>query len=286
MKPKLLVVAAVVVAAGLVAGGVYLQKQGYLSSSLVKIQELAVKLTDVVRPSIDAPDPLIGKLDRPLGSLSAAGIIEFTNQARVDNSLPPLISNDDLNQAAKLKVDDMFTNQYFAHVSPSGVGPDHWVELSGYDYLNTGENLAMGAFKDDHSLVEAWLASPGHRANILSSKFTEIGVAVRKGNLDGQPVWLAVQVFGRPASACSAPDLVLKDQITIGKSQLELLASQLETRRAEVEAYNPKRGEEYKQMVRDYNNLVNQYNELVAALAGFVEQYNSQVSSFNLCAAG
>jgi outer membrane murein-binding lipoprotein Lpp len=179
----------------------------------------------------------------------------------------------------------MFDKQYFEHVNSSGQGPSYWVEQAGYQYITIGENLAEGNFRDDTTLVQAWMDSPGHRANILNTRYTEIGVAVGKGTFDGRVTWLAVQEFGLPLSACPPIDKTIKDQITTNQATLDQKQQVLETKKQELEATEPKRGDNYKQKVNEYNALVNEYNALVKQLKAQADAYNASVNAFNACVA-
>jgi hypothetical protein len=76
----------------------------------------------------------------------------------------------------------MATKGYFAHTSPEGLTPWHWFDLVKYHYSYAGENLAV-YFSDTHSTVVAWLNSPTHRANLLSTKYTQTGLAERPEDL-------------------------------------------------------------------------------------------------------
>jgi uncharacterized protein YkwD len=131
-----------------------------------------------------------------LGS-TKEGIIRETNKARHHNGLPSLIENDLLNQLAAERINDMFQNQYFGHVSPSG---DKYTKIAlrlGYPYKRISENIAyMTLYSTDQKFVNMWMQSPGHRRNILDSDVKEIGVAVRKGYLKGNDTWVSVQIFG------------------------------------------------------------------------------------------
>lgn len=126
-------------------------------------------------------------------------LIALTNSERQNQGLGGLTENTTLNQAAQLKAQHMFENNYWAHVSPDGIDPWHWFEQVGYDYLSAGENLARN-FDTSNGVVSAWMASPTHRDNILHDSFTEIGIAVVNGNLDGEETTLVVQLFGTPAA--------------------------------------------------------------------------------------
>ena len=95
--------------------------------------------------------------------ISAQQLLLFTNKARQENNLPPLITNDALVKAAILKGKDMFAKNYWAHYSPDGITPWSFFEQTGYTYTYAGENLARG-FINTEDVVKAWLASQTHRS--------------------------------------------------------------------------------------------------------------------------
>lgn len=213
-------------------------------------------------------------------------VIAETNIRRYNNGLlPPLIKNKDLAAAAMAKAEDMFKKQYFEHVSPSGIDPGTLVKNFGYEYIVTGENLILGNFENEKEMVQLWMDSPGHRANILNERFTEIGVAVLKGVYNGQTVWIGVQEFGLPLSSCPEPSLDLKNQIDLNKNELDWLASEIDAKRNELENTSP-RSPKYNQLVSEHNQLVEEYNSLSNQTKKLVSQYNSQINSFNLCIEG
>jgi len=125
-------------------------------------------------------------------------VIEMTNQKRAENGLAPLTINGKLNEAAQRKAGDMFAFNYWAHNSPSGRNPWSFFNEVGYQYLYAGENLARD-FMNSNSVVDAWLASPTHRDNLLNSRYQETGLAVVNGTIDGVETTLVVQLFGTPA---------------------------------------------------------------------------------------
>jgi hypothetical protein len=215
--------------------------------------------------------------------LTSSGIIKLTNNYRVAQGLTPLQENSLLNSAAKAKVEDMFHYQYFAHESPTGWDVGDFVQAAGYDYLLVGENLAEGRFKDDQDLVEAWLESPGHRANIMNAKFTEIGVYVKQGFLNGRLTWLAVQEFALPSSFCPQPSAALKSEIEANRNQLIEWAQVLKTKKAELNSLGFVDWREYNRRVEEYNSWVTQYNDLLSKTRELIEVYNSQVTAFNNC---
>ncbi len=128
-------------------------------------------------------------------SITTANIRNLTNSARIAEGLDPLTENSSLNQAAMAKAKDMVANNYFAHTSPSGTSPWYWFKNAGYIYTFAGENLAMD-FIEAEDVVNAWMASPTHRKNIVNSKYEEIGIAVLPGEIDGRNTIICVQFFG------------------------------------------------------------------------------------------
>ncbi len=233
---------------------------------------------------IQAPPPLRAKVEAPQTFLTPAGVIEWTNIQRQENGgLSALAENSELNAAAMAKLKDMFQGQYFEHVSPSGVGPAEVAKDAGYEFIAAGENLALGNFQNDKVLVQAWMDSPGHRANILGERFTEIGVAVGKGTFESRSTWLAVQEFGLPLSACPAPSSILKSQIESYETQAKILSQSIDVKRVEIESTHPKRGPEYRMKIDEYNVLVNEYNTLVDQTKSLISRYNQEVNSFNVC---
>lgn len=135
-----------------------------------------------------------------VGTVLPAVVIDQTNNERVDLKEKPLRRNDLLDKAAQLKAEDMAKNHYFAHNSPRGVTPWHWFDVVSYQYSHAGENLAIH-FTDSSAVVDAWMNSPAHRANIVNGSYTEIGVGTAEGEYEGFKTVFVVQLFGTPASA-------------------------------------------------------------------------------------
>lgn len=229
------------------------------------------------------PGPLLGPLDSQPSQLTREGVISETNRHREQNGEAALRMNEKLNLAAKAKLDDMFRQQYFEHESPDGKNPADVIGAAGYDYLVVGENLALGNYKDDAVLVEAWMNSPGHRANILDGKFNEIGVAVGMGLYNGKEVWMAVQEFGAPLSNCPSPSGILKAEIENNRVQIEIWEAELATKKQTVDEKRSGSRTEYNQAVAEYNELANKLNALIDATKDLVSRYNQEVNSFNQC---
>jgi hypothetical protein len=125
-------------------------------------------------------------------------VIGLANQDRIAQGLNPLRADKQLMQAAQAKADDMAKYNYFAHTSPSSITPWHWFEQSGYEYRFAGENLAIH-FVYAEEQERAWMNSQKHRENILSSKYQDIGVAVKQIDQNGQATIIVVQMFGLPS---------------------------------------------------------------------------------------
>jgi len=132
--------------------------------------------------------------------LSVDKIISDTNVERQKQGLPPVTYNSSLSEAAKMKAQNMFAENYWAHFAPSGKDPWGFMKAAGYRFSYAGENLARN-FSTSDDMVKAWMASPTHRENILNSKYQDIGIAVEEGVLQGQKTILVVQMFGHPYEA-------------------------------------------------------------------------------------
>lgn len=127
--------------------------------------------------------------------ISNQQLLILTNQQRQNNSLPPLTDNSELDQAAANKASDMFAKDYWAHDAPDGTTPWSFIKAAGYNYVYAGENLARG-FNSAQDVVNAWMASPEHRQNILSPHYQNVGFAVATGSLNGEETVLVVEMLG------------------------------------------------------------------------------------------
>jgi len=143
---------------------------------------------------------LVGRQESFIASVVPEALVSLTNEVRYPSNLPPLLASPLLNQAAGLKAADMAQRGYFAHVSPSGESPWSWFDRVGYRYKYAGENLAVN-FIDSREVMEAWLASPGHRANIISSRYNEVGIGLAVGEYKGRRAVFVAQFFGRQTRA-------------------------------------------------------------------------------------
>ena len=103
-------------------------------------------------------------------NIAPGEVIRQINEKRLSQGLNPLNENPTLSQAALAKGADMLNKDYWAHVSPDGVEPWAFFTNVGYSYHYAGENLARD-FSNPSAAVEAWMASPSHKENILSAKY-------------------------------------------------------------------------------------------------------------------
>ncbi len=136
-------------------------------------------------------------------------LYQLPNQEREKNGLSDLTYNDKLSQAAAKKAADMLSKNYWAHYGPDGATPWDFILSSGYSYEFAGENLAKN-FMFSQGVVDAWMASPTHRENILKQNYTEVGYAIVNGVLNGEQTTLVVQMFGKPQNQ----SVVAKNNVT------------------------------------------------------------------------
>ena len=111
-----------------------------------------------------------------------AAVVELVNQQRAAYGLQPLTISAELCKKARMKSQDMAQNRYFDHNSPTYGSPFDMMRSLGISYRSAGENIAMG-YATAQAVMQGWMNSEGHRANILSANFTTIGVGyVANGN--------------------------------------------------------------------------------------------------------
>jgi hypothetical protein len=136
-------------------------------------------------------------------SITPSQVISLTNAERARSGLAPLTVNSKLTSAALSKGQDMFNDQYWAHIAPDGKEPWSFIGESGYSYRVAGENLARD-FSNSTDMMGAWMRSPTHKANIVNTRYQEIGIAVIDGVLGGHETTLVVQMFGTPQQVAAA----------------------------------------------------------------------------------
>lgn len=134
---------------------------------------------------------------KALTPISSDILYRCTNAIRQTNHQPQLYLNEQLNQAAALKLKDMEQYGYWAHQNPeTGKQPWEFVDEAGYYYKTAGENLAIG-YKLSEEICDAWQKSPSHFANLINPNFQEVGFAFQEVELNKEKSGiLVVQMFG------------------------------------------------------------------------------------------
>lgn len=130
-------------------------------------------------------------------------IISLTNQERSSKGLTTLKENALLDSSATYKGEDMFSKDYWSHFAPDGTSPWYFFKKVGYNYSWAGENLARD-FSTSAGVIAGWMASQGHRDNMLNPSFTEIGISVQNGTLQGEQTTLVVEHLATPVSSSSS----------------------------------------------------------------------------------
>lgn len=142
-------------------------------------------------------------------NISVGGLHVAANAKRSSAGLPALSLNSQLSSAASAKASHMLANNYWAHTAPDGTSPWSFISGAGYSYTAAGENLAKGFYSDD-GVINAWMASATHKANVLGSGYKDVGYAVVNGILQGQETTLIVAMYAAPYTAPSAPAATTK----------------------------------------------------------------------------
>ena len=125
----------------------------------------------------------------PTGTV--AQVVALVNKERASAGCDPLTEDAQLEKAAQAHSDDMAARNFFDHVNPDGADPGQRITAAGYKWSTYGENIAQGQ-QTPEAVMDSWMNSPGHRANILNCAFKDIGVGIHKGS--GGPWW--TQDFG------------------------------------------------------------------------------------------
>jgi uncharacterized YkwD family protein/spore coat assembly protein SafA len=139
----------------------------------------AVKNPNMIYPGQKLNIPELGEVKSVEEQVAA-----LVNQERSKHGLQPLKLNWELSRVARYKSQDMIDKNYFSHTSPTYGSPFTMMKNFGISYRAAGENIAGGQ-KTPQEVMNAWMNSEGHRKNILSSQYTEIGVGYAKGGSYG-----------------------------------------------------------------------------------------------------
>ncbi|MFG2550983.1 sigma-70 family RNA polymerase sigma factor [Streptomyces sp. NPDC048581] len=128
---------------------------------------------------------------QPVATDTVGQVVALVNKERSAAGCGPLAEDSLLNKAALGHSEDMAARGFFDHTNPDGEDPGQRITAAGYRWSTYGENIAMGQ-QTPEAVMESWMNSPGHRANILNCSFKDIGVGIHKGS--GGPWW--TQAFG------------------------------------------------------------------------------------------
>lgn len=168
-------------ASAAVSGSVYTVVKGDSLWKIAVRHEIGVSEIIAANPQIKNPD-LIYPGDRVTIPGQDAGVLAYeeevirlVNEVREKNGLKPLTKNWELCRVARYKSQDMVENRYFSHTSPTYGSPFQMMKAFGLAYRTAGENIAFGQ-RTPQEVMNAWMNSDGHRANILNPSFTQIGV--------------------------------------------------------------------------------------------------------------
>lgn len=154
--------------------------------------------------------PLLAAADE----MTSGAVLDAMNARRAQEGLTPLREDARLDKAAQDRIHDMEELGYWSHVAPDGRTPFLWLRLRNYDYRMAGENLAAG-FDTTELMVQSWMESEGHRANIMSSSFQDCGIAIIEGSTKGPANGHSVVVlFGRSAGADVPPPQTVAKAVT------------------------------------------------------------------------
>lgn len=158
------------------------------------LSELIAKNPQLANPNLIYPGNKINIPNMNDTRAAEAEVIRLVNIQRSKNGLQPLAANWQVGRVARYKSQDMINKHYFSHTSPTYGSPFNMMETFGIKFSAAGENIAMGQ-RTPAEVVNAWMNSPGHRANILNPSYTQLGVGLAKDS-NGTCYW--TQMFIKP----------------------------------------------------------------------------------------
>lgn len=145
----------------------------------VKLDELIDANPQIKNPNLIYPGNIIyvpdGKEQGGYVGNTANCVLSLTNSYRSQNGVAALRLDNELCRVAQAKADDMAAKGYFSHQSPTYGSPSQMLNSFGVSYKAMGENIAKG-YADANAVMQGWMNSAGHRANILNATFTKLGV--------------------------------------------------------------------------------------------------------------
>ena len=174
-----------------ICGAVLMQQKG-LGSGLGNIYKcISTYVPGLTKPPGQQPESEQPAQQPPLQQSKASEILSLVNKERAAAGLSQLILDAEVNAAAQLKADDMAKNRYFSHNSPTYGSAFDMLKNQGISYRTAGENIASGQ-QTSEAVMRGWMNSHGHRANILGSSYSRLGVGYAVDS-SGKTYW--VQIF-------------------------------------------------------------------------------------------
>lgn len=155
-------------------------------------------------------------------NLTQQSLLASTNEDRLEHEASALTLDSTLSKAAQAKANDMAARDYWSHETPENEDPWSFITESGYQYQAAGENLAYG-FNSADAVLNAWMHSPDHRANVLSNAYTQVGFGVaQSSNFQGEgPETIIVAFYAVPVGGMTVTATVLP---TFSNSQSQAVA--------------------------------------------------------------
>lgn len=170
----------------------YTVKAGDCMWKICDIYQIGVSDIIAANPQISNPNMIVPAQVIKVPNLTSVKTVEKQVQVMVNNErakvgLSPLALNWQLSRMARYKSQDMINKGYFSHQSPTYGSPFDMMKSFGFTYMSAGENIAEGQ-STATEVMTGWMNSPGHKANILSNNYSEIGVGLAK-KADGTCYW-------------------------------------------------------------------------------------------------
>jgi uncharacterized YkwD family protein/spore coat assembly protein SafA len=160
----------------------------------VGVSEIIASNRQITNPNLIYPGQKLTIPTMQATKAQESEVVRLVNVERAKQGLQLLTENWQLSRVARYKSADMAKLGYFSHTSPTYGSPFTMMENFGITFTSAGENIAMGQ-RSPQEVMNAWMNSPGHRANILSPSFSQIGVGLAQSS-SGQYYW--TQMFIRP----------------------------------------------------------------------------------------
>lgn len=190
-KAFVAVVMACVLTITAMAQSVYKVKPGDTLSKIASANQCTLSQLMKANPNIKNPAMIYPGQTIKIPTISTSSfedqVITLVNKERSNRGLQTLKKNSTLAYVARLKSQDMVSKNYFSHTSPAYGSPFTMMIHYGVKFSAAGENIAMGQ-QTPQAVMNAWMNSPGHRANILSAVYNQIGVGMAK-NSSGVLYW-------------------------------------------------------------------------------------------------